>query len=49
MKEGVEVVKVEVPKALAERFYKCVAERYGLRRGSITRAIVDLTEEELSD
>ncbi len=49
MKEEVEVIKVEVPKALAEKFRKYVAERYGLRRGSITRAIVDLIEEKLSE
>jgi hypothetical protein len=46
--EDVEVIKVEVPKALAEKFRRYVAERYGLRRGSITRAIIDLIEEKLS-
>jgi len=49
MKEEVEVIKVEVPKALAEKFRKYVAERYGLRRGSITKAIIDLIEEKLSE
>jgi len=37
--EDFEVIKVEIPKALAEK--------YGLRRGSITRAITDLIEEKL--
>ena len=48
-REDVEVIKVEVPKALAEKFRKYVAERYGLRKGSITRAIVDLIEEKLAE
>jgi hypothetical protein len=39
-RDDVEVIKVEVPKALAERFRKYVAEKYGLRRGSLTKAIV---------
>ncbi len=42
-----EVIKVEVPRQLAERFRRYVAERYGLRRGSISRAIADLIEREL--
>jgi len=45
--EDFEVIKVEVPKALAEKFRRYVAEKYGLRRGSITRAIIDLIEEKL--
>ncbi|MCC6019701.1 MAG: hypothetical protein LM601_11760, partial [Candidatus Verstraetearchaeota archaeon] len=36
-------------KALAEKFRRYVAERYGLKRGSITKAIVDLIEEKLSE
>jgi len=48
-REDVEVIKVEIPKALAEKFRKYVAEKYGLRRGSITRAIVYLIEEKLSE
>ena len=39
--EDFEVIKVEIPKALAEK--------YGLRRGSITRAIIDLIEEKLGE
>ncbi|NHW44506.1 MAG: hypothetical protein HA491_02050 [Candidatus Verstraetearchaeota archaeon] len=48
-RDDVEVIKVEVPKALAERFRKYVAEKYGLRRGSLTKAIVDLMEEKLAE
>ena len=39
--EDFEVIKVEIPKALAEK--------YGLRIGSITRAITDLIEEKLGE
>ena len=42
-----EVIKAEVPVWLAERFRRYVAERYGLRRGSISKAIVDLIKKEL--
>jgi hypothetical protein len=48
-KNDVDIIKVEVPKALAEKFRKYVAEKYGLRRGSITKAIVDLIEEKLAE
>jgi len=37
-----EVLKVEVSKPLAERFRRWVAERYGMRRGSLSRAVEDL-------
>ncbi len=37
-----EVVKAEVPKALAEKFRKRALEIYGYRRGSMKRAIEDL-------
>jgi len=43
----VEVIKVEVPKELAEKFRRYAAGKYGLRRGSLSRAIVDLIEREL--
>lgn len=44
----VEVIKVEIPKPLAERFRRYVAERYGFRRGALSKAIVDLIERELA-
>ncbi len=43
----VEVIKVEIPVWLAEKFRRYVAEKYGLRRGSLSRAIADLIEKEL--
>jgi len=46
-KRDVEVIKVEVPKPLAERFRRYVAERYGLRRGALSKAIIDILEEKL--
>ncbi len=46
-KEDTEVIKVEIPRLLAERFRRYVAERYGLRRGSLSRAVADLIEKEL--
>jgi len=47
--EDFEVIKIKVSKALAEKFRRYVAERYGLKRGSITKAIVDLIEEKLGE
>ncbi len=47
-RRGVEVIKAEVPAWLAEKFRRYVAERYGLRRGAISRAIVDLIKRELA-
>jgi hypothetical protein len=46
-RRDVEVIKVEVPRDLAERFRRYVAERYGLRRGSLSKAIIDILEEKL--
>ena len=46
--KDIEVIKVEIPKKLAEKFRKYIAEKYGLRRGSITKAIIDLIEEKLN-
>lgn len=46
-KRRVEVIKAEVPMWLAEKFRRYVAEKYGLRRGAISRAIVDLIMKEL--
>ncbi len=43
----VEIIKVEIPIWLAEKFRKYVAEKYGLRRGALSRAIIDLIEKEL--
>jgi hypothetical protein len=42
-----EVIKVELPKPLAERFRRYVAERYGLRRGALSAAVADLIERAL--
>ncbi len=42
-----EVIKVELPVWLAERFRRYVAEKYGFRRGALSKAIVDLIEKEL--
>jgi len=47
-KEGTEVIKVEIPKSLAKRFRRYVAEKYGFRRGALSKAIADLIEKELS-
>ena len=44
----VEVIKVELPRDLAERFRRYVAVKYGLRRGSLSRAIADLIARELA-
>ena len=43
----VEVIKVVLPD-LAERFRRYVAERYGLRRGALSRTIADLMARELT-
>jgi len=45
--EPTEVIKVEIPKWLAERFRRHVAEKYGLGRGALSRAVADLIEREL--
>ncbi len=37
-----EVVKAEVPKALAKKFRKRASEIYGYRRGFVKKAIEDL-------
>ncbi len=42
-----EVIKVEIPKWLAERLRKYAAERYGLRRGALSKAVVEILEREL--
>jgi len=47
-KKDTEVIKVEIPKSLAERFRKYVAEKYGFRRGALSRAIADLIKRELN-
>jgi len=46
--KNVEVIKVEIPRDLAERFRKYVAEKYGFRRGALSEAIADLIERELA-
>lgn len=47
-KEDTEVIKVEIPKSLAKRFRRYVAEKYGFRRGALSKAIADLIGKELS-
>ena len=44
----VEIIKVVLPRDLAERLRRYVAERYGLRRGALSRAITDLIARELA-
>jgi len=46
-KEEVEVIKVVVPKKLAEKFRKYVAEKYGLRKGALSKAVQDIIRKEL--
>ena len=46
--KNVEVIKVEIPRDLAEKFRKYVAEKYGFRRGALSKAVVDLIERELA-
>ncbi|MCS6767579.1 MAG: hypothetical protein RMJ59_01570 [Candidatus Nitrosocaldus sp.] len=46
-KGSVEIIKAEVPRWLAERFRRYVAEKYGLRKGAISKAITDMIEREL--
>jgi len=46
-RRDVEVIKVELPRDLAERFRRYVAERYGFRRGALSRAVADLIAREL--
>ncbi|MEM0085027.1 MAG: hypothetical protein QW743_03540 [Candidatus Methanomethylicia archaeon] len=43
----VEVIKVELPRWLAERFRRYVAEKYGFRRGSLSKVIADMIERKL--
>ncbi|MEZ0290249.1 MAG: hypothetical protein ABWJ42_04080 [Sulfolobales archaeon] len=47
MGRDVEVIKVELPRELVERFRRYVAEKYGFRRGALSKAIADLIEREL--
>ncbi|MEM1568735.1 MAG: hypothetical protein QXI84_09655 [Thermofilaceae archaeon] len=47
MREEVEVVKVEIPKRLAERLRRYAAEKYGLRRGALSKAVEELLEKSL--
>lgn len=42
-----EIIKVEIPKWLAEKFRRYVAEKYGFRKGVLSRAIADMIEREL--
>ncbi len=42
-----EVIKVEIPRWLAERLRRYAAERYGLRRGALSRAVAEILEREL--
>lgn len=44
-----EVIKVELPKPLAEKFRRYVAERYGLRKGALSTAVAELIEKALGE
>lgn len=46
-RKDVEVIKIELSKDLAEKFRRYVAEKYGLRRGSLSKAMSELIEKEL--
>ncbi|MBS7611396.1 hypothetical protein KEJ27_04225 [Candidatus Bathyarchaeota archaeon] len=46
-REDIEVIKVELPKWLAEKFWRYVAEKYGFRRGVLSKAMADMIEREL--
>ncbi len=46
-KRDIEIIKVEVSRSLAERFRKYVAEKYGMRRGALSKAVADIIEEKL--
>ena len=46
-REEVEIIKVGIPKKLAEKFRRYVAEKYGFRRGALSKAIEDLIKKEL--
>lgn len=35
-------MKIEISKPIAERFRRWVAERYGMRRGALSKAVEDL-------
>ncbi|MEM1752075.1 MAG: hypothetical protein QXY92_06715 [Archaeoglobaceae archaeon] len=41
------MLKVEPQKWLAEKFREYVAEKYGLRKGALSKAVADLIEQEL--
>ena len=47
-RKNVEVIKVELPRDLAERLRRYAAEKYGLIRGSLSKAITDLITRELA-
>lgn len=46
-REDIEVIKVELPRWLAEEFRRYVADKYGFRRGALSKAIADIMEREL--
>ncbi|BAJ50162.1 hypothetical protein CSUB_C0301 [Candidatus Caldarchaeum subterraneum] len=37
-----EVLKIEISRHIAEKFRRWVAERYGMKRGALSRAVEDL-------
>jgi len=43
-KSDFEIIKVEIPRWLAEKFRKYVAEKYSFRKGVLSRAIADMIE-----
>lgn len=46
-REDVETIKVKLPRSLAERFRRYAAEKYGLRRGALSKAVEELIKKEL--
>ncbi|MCS7125848.1 MAG: hypothetical protein NZ929_02935 [Aigarchaeota archaeon] len=47
VRKDVVVIKVELPRWLAEKFRRYVADKYGLRRGSLSKAIADIIEKDI--
>ena len=44
-----EILKVQIPKDLAEKFRKWVALKYGFKKGALSKAIEDLIRKELEN
>jgi hypothetical protein len=44
---NIEVIRVELLRGLVMRFRRYIAEKYGFRVGTLSKAIADLIEKEL--